>query len=403
MRTMGKNNSMLSQHDVRLIESDAFPFEFLSALALRESWRKEIFRPIYHIHKWWANRLGSVFRGILLGCLLPEEADLESAFYNKYNFYDTTIFDPFIGSGTTIGEAHKLGCITLGRDINPVACESVRVALGPMDRYRLQSAFSHLSATVGERIRDLYRSRDENGRVCDVLYWFWVKQAPCPHCDVSVDLFQSRVIARNAYPDRKPEIQVCCPQCGDVFQALNNEKLLHCNSCLCDFAPDSSSVKGASATCPACSGTFSIAESIRRTGHPPTHRLYAKLLLTPDEKKRYLPATQEDLSDYETCSEKLRLEIELAKIRLPTADLNAGHNTRQAINYNYFAWRDFFNDRQLLALGWLYAAIAELPDHSTRDALLNLFSGILEFNNMFASYKGEGTGAVRHMFSTEDG
>jgi putative DNA methylase len=28
-----------------------------------------------------------------------------------------------------------------------------------------------------------------------------------------------------------------------------------------------------------------------------------------------------------------------------------------------------------------------------------LFSGVLEFNNLFASYKGEGTGAVRHMFS----
>src|SRR5690606_2161731 len=26
-------------------------------------------------------------------------------------------------------------------------------------------------------------------------------------------------------------------------------------------------------------------------------------------------------------------------------------------------------------------------------------SGVLEFNNMFASFKGEGTGAVRHMFS----
>src|SRR5208337_3222822 len=34
-----------------------------------------------------------------------------------------------------------------------------------------------------------------------------------------------------------------------------------------------------------------------------------------------------------------------------------------------------------------------------RAALLTLFSGVLEFNNLFASYKGEGTGAVRHMFS----
>ena len=39
-----------------------------------------------------------------------------------------------MGSGTTIGEAHKLGLAALGRDINPVAVESVRVALGPMDR-----------------------------------------------------------------------------------------------------------------------------------------------------------------------------------------------------------------------------------------------------------------------------
>ena len=40
-----------------------------------------------------------------------------------------------------------------------------------------------------------------------------------------------------------------------------------------------------------------------------------------------------------------------------------------------------------------------LNRHNTRRALLTLFSGVLEFNNLFASYKGEGTGAVRHMFS----
>ena len=47
----------------------------------------------------------------------------------------------------------------------------------------------------------------------------------------------------------------------------------------------------------------------------------------------------------------------------------------------------------------LHAAIAELPDEQTQDPLFLLFSGLLEFNNLFASYKGEGTGAVRHMFS----
>ena len=46
------------------------------------------------------------------------------------------VFDPFMGSGTTIGEAHKLGITALGRDINPVAVESVCTALGPMHTAR---------------------------------------------------------------------------------------------------------------------------------------------------------------------------------------------------------------------------------------------------------------------------
>src|SRR5437879_5335058 len=41
----------------RAIEDDAFPFERLSAIAEHESWRKEVFRPVYHMHKWWAQRL----------------------------------------------------------------------------------------------------------------------------------------------------------------------------------------------------------------------------------------------------------------------------------------------------------------------------------------------------------
>src|SRR5712691_847131 len=99
----------LRKNNMHLIETDAFPFEFLSLLAERESWRKEIHRPIYHVHKWWAKRLGSVFRGILLGCMLPAESELATAFYQTHSFQGVTVFDPFMGSGTTVGEAHKLG------------------------------------------------------------------------------------------------------------------------------------------------------------------------------------------------------------------------------------------------------------------------------------------------------
>ena len=159
---------------MQLIESDAFPFEFLSKLAEHESWRKEIHRPIYHVHKWWAKRLGSVFRGILLGCALPEDSNLAAEFYRPHSFLNRTVFDPFMGSGTTLGEAHKLGFTSIGRDINPVAVASVRTALGPMDRQRIRIGFEELSERVGKRIGALYRSRDSQGRLSDVLYFFWV-------------------------------------------------------------------------------------------------------------------------------------------------------------------------------------------------------------------------------------
>lgn len=382
-----------------MIEADAFPFEFLSSIAARESWRKEIYRPVYHMHKWWANRLGSIFRGIVLGCLLPHDADLKEAFYHMHNFLGVTIFDPFMGSGTTIGEAHKLGCTALGRDINPVACESVRVALGPLDRIRLMSAFAHLSATVGERLRELYQSTDATGRRCDVLYYFWVKSLPCPRCAHGVDLFSTRVVARNAYPDRKPEVQICCPRCGDIFPALSHHTHASCRSCGLDFDPNEGPARAAQAICPACACAFSIAQAVRATARPPAHRLFGKLVLTADGEKRYLPATEEDLLAYQACSEVLRRELEQGTIHVPEAVLTSGFNTRQAMGYNYRTWRDFFNDRQLLALSWLHGAIAEIPHAATRDALLLLFSGVLEFHNLFASYKGEGTGAVRHMFS----
>ena len=381
----------------RLIETDGFPFEFLSQLAQRESWRKEIHRPLYHVHKWWATRLGSVFRGILLGTTLPASSDLRDEFYRCHTLAGVSVFDPFMGSGTTVGEAHKLGMTALGRDINPVAVEAVRTALGPLDRRSILGAFERLSDGVGQQVRRLYRSVDANARPCDVLYYFWVMQVECPRCNDRVDLFSSHIIARNAYPNRKPEIQIRCPACGSIFPGRNGNSDVDCPQCRFRFDATSGSAMGARATCPKCAACFTILDAIGDAR--PFFRLHAKLVLTADGRKEYLPAVEDDFAAYQECSRLLQDELRHHRVRLPELRLAQGHNTRQAMNYNFRAWADFFNDRQLLALGWLRTAIEDLADVSARNAFRTLLSGTLEFNNLFSSYKGEGTGAVRHMFA----
>lgn len=90
---------------MKVIEND-FPFEVIDPIAENESYRKEINRPIYHIHKWWAKRLGTVFRSIVSGSL---SQNVWPDFHANQNYQNSVVLDPFMGSGTTLGEAAKLG------------------------------------------------------------------------------------------------------------------------------------------------------------------------------------------------------------------------------------------------------------------------------------------------------
>ena len=80
-------------------------------------------------------------------------------------------------------------------------------------------------------------------------------------------------------------------------------------------------------------------------------------------------------------------------------DIKPGYNTNQMLNHNYRYWHELFSDRQLVCIRHLIEAIKGIEDPDLKLLFSCLFSGTLEFNNLFTSFKGEGTGAVRHMFS----
>jgi adenine-specific DNA methylase len=126
--------------------------------------------------------------------------------------------------------------------------------------------------------------------------------------------------------------------------------------------------------------------------------MYAKMVASADGAKCYETVTEWDRDLYRECEEQLAALP--ASAVLPRGALSPGNNTDQALKWNFREWRDFFNARQLLSLSLIASAIRDLPGQGAeREALCALFSGTLEFNNLFTSFKGEGTGAVRHMFS----
>lgn len=374
---------------------NGFPFEKLAAVAELESWRKEVNRPIYHIHKWWAQRLGSVFRAMLIAATYPKDADIMSLFCQKLSLDGIIVFDPFMGSGTTIGEAYKLGARAIGKDINPVAVFAVQNALGEYSREEVQRTFCTIEKDLAENLRSFYVALLPDGTKCEALYYFWVKTIQCPVCHQSVDLFTSRVFSTHAYPAKFPEAKAVCPACGAVNSVRYDSHFAACQQCGRSYDPHVGNAKDGKATCPMCHSAFPIAKTYLKTDRPPTHRLYAKMVLTSEGEKVYLPADHFDIDLYENAKSANAKRGQ----QYPLERIEPGYNTDQVLNYGYRHWHEMFNDRQLLCLSLLSERIAAIPETNMRDLFACLFSGMLEFNNMFASFKGEGTGAVRHMFS----
>ncbi|MGD1712507.1 DNA methyltransferase [Dapis sp. BLCC M172] len=393
MNLNAKKVPFIPTHATTAIERD-FPIVEISQVAERESWRKEINRPIYHIHKWWATRLGSVFRAITLAALSPSGAKTWKNFYKSHQFTDKVILDPFMGSGTTLGEAVKLGAKAIGCDINPISSFLVRQAFTRVPETELRATFALLEHKVAPEIRRYYQTRDpQTSKLISVLYFFWVKTVTTPNGE-TIPLFSRYVFSQNAYPKKKPKAQIICPSCWNIIENRYDAIDLICPHCQYRFNPQKGPASGQYII--AKDGTrYRIKDLLPSNGNPPVHRLYAIMALRPNGEKVYLPVGEEDLLLYAEAEARLQSET----LPLPTLKVRPGHNTNQARSYNYTHWRDFFNSRQLLCLGLLLRSILEIEEKAIREQMLCLFSSTLEFNNLFCSFKGEGTGAVRHTFS----
>lgn len=219
----------------RAIE-ESFPIVEINRLAVPE---RNAFKPIYTMHKWFARRASCVFRSILIGSLKPAGTDLMAEFYKDHGDDPDTkgkvILDPFMGGGTTVVEALRLGCKVVAADLSPVAWFVVKTQVEPIDLTLLDAAFSRLASrrvdwsgkTLRDTLLDLYRTeapwilpQDHTSSLpeSDVIYTFWVKSAPCtsPICRKPVTLFGDFVVATKS-PTVRYHPDCTCPRCHEQF------------------------------------------------------------------------------------------------------------------------------------------------------------------------------------------
>jgi putative DNA methylase len=343
-----------------------------------------------------------------------------------------TVLDPFMGGGTTIVEALRLGANVVGVDLNPVAWFVVKKETDGCDLEQLEQAFRQVEAAVAEEIKQYYRTTCPCcGKAADVMYTFWVKLAPCfeqtcRRCQANdpVPLYNSFVIAKKSGGKKKaadvprnrqgvagmklvegPEwgiqfIKCPNPDCGEVY--ASKEKVAAgqstCLTCATTFNPAEGWARDGKYTCPDpdCGVTQEIlaaAKANRPPGMdrnvPLPHRMYALEVYCPHcEFKGYRNASAEDLALFERA--KAEFEANRETLNYPTQEIpkealatGVEHNLA-AHGYHY--WYEMFNERQLLCLCRLRDAIMAVDDQNVREYLLLAWSAAMETNNLFCLY-----------------
>src|SRR3954454_4942502 len=95
-----------------------FDIPFIADLALREKQVQQSYRPIIAVHKWFARRPGTLFRGLALEEVVHQQ--LAEHYFCAHDL-DGVVLDPFMGGGTTLFDANRVGLSVVGYDTNPMS------------------------------------------------------------------------------------------------------------------------------------------------------------------------------------------------------------------------------------------------------------------------------------------
>lgn len=363
----------------RMIEED-FDVPFVAKMALREKQVQQNYRPVIAVHKWFARRPGTLFRGLLLAEFggLP----VAKSFYSPNDFAGLHIADPFMGGGTPLLEANRLGCDVTGFDINPMAYWVVKQEIEHLKLADYDDEASRLMLQLRTDIGGLYDTTCEHcGMEVPAKYFLWVKVVECWKCGSQIDLFPGYLLAKDV---RHPKCVYVCSHCGRLNERSRSEDPGNCSHCGKTVLHNRVAARG-KAVCRSCGEHIKYPQIEKG---PPKHRLFAieyhckscrpsrkgRLFKSPDEK---------DLSRVRRAEARAKRTIWRF---IPDDDIPEGDETNRLHRWGYNHYRDMFNARQLLGLELSCRLIAKVSSERVRNALATNLSDLLRYQNMLCRY-----------------
>lgn len=358
-----------------------FDISFIAALALKEKQIQQNYRPIIAVHKWFARRPGTLFRGLVLAEF--GDRPLAEMFFRANDFPGKQVADPFMGGGTPLLEANRVGCDVQGFDINPMAAWICREEIEHLDLPAFKAAAESLVAQLAIEVGAAYRTDCPHygDRDVPVKYFLWVKTLDCAVCGHHFDLFPGYLLADDT---RHPKHVLVCRSCGGLNEV---EDPAHAGSCLDCAAVLSGPGPARRNRCP-CPSCGHVNSYPRPADGPPKHRMFAIEYYNPARKEQhrgrfFKKPDAQDLARYEAMAVRWRA---LAPSYVPEQEILPGDETDRLHRWGYSRYRDLFNERQLLGLELSCRRIAGIENERVRHALATNLSDLLRYQNMLCRY-----------------
>jgi putative DNA methylase len=358
-----------------------FNISLIAALALREKQIQQNYRPIIGVHKWFARRPGSLFRGLILAEF--GNRPLLEMYFSANDFPGITVADPFMGGGTPLIEANRVGCDVQGFDINPMSAWIVREEIEHLDMGNYRRAATDLMAKLEREVGEFYRTDCPRYGSRDVpaKYFLWVKVIRCEKCAHDIDLFPGYLIADDT---RHPRHVLVCGACGELNEAADVRRPGHCRTCRVPLTAEGPARRGKCA----CSQCGHINRYPRAGIGPLSHRLFAIEYYNPEHRAEhqgrfFKRPDDRDFGRVRAAAERWKgLQSRFA----PEDEIPAGDETDRLHRWGYRRYRELFNNRQLLGLELSARQIARVPDERVRHALATNLSDLLRYQNMLCRY-----------------